>query len=68
VIKGDGIVEEVGYLVRCVCYDHKHFPRKFATLSKICTDDGPPILQWASIFLLVFITLLYIESFWLLLC
>lgn len=56
VIKDDGIEEEVGYLVKWVCDDHKHFPTKFAALPKICTDDGPPALQCSSIFLL------YIES------
>lgn len=45
-IKGDGIEEKVGYLVKCVCDDQKHFPANFAALPKISTDEGPPILQF----------------------
>lgn len=62
VIKGDVIQEEIDYWVRCICNDHKCFPTNFAVIPKICTNDCPFILQCSSIFLCIFITLLYTES------
>lgn len=61
-IKGGIIEEAIDYSVKCICDDHKCFPTKFAVIPKICPNDCPFILQCSSIFLCIFITLLYTES------
>lgn len=62
VIKGDAIEEEIDCSVNCISDDHKSFPTKFAVIPKICTNDCPFILECSSIFLCIFITLLYTEA------